>query len=115
MSVLNPKPKHDKHVTAMRIFALLLLACAVGLAGCKAPRKFHEQKKPAKTAKKTPEKPQEEVSDVDFEAFIGRLRKAVANRDVPTLKTMMEQAGFERVDWFNLAAGVVALHRGRVF
>jgi len=35
--------------------------------------------------------------------------------DQPMLKTMMEQAGFERVDWFNLAAGVVALHRGRVF
>jgi len=24
----------------------------------------------------------------------------------------MEQAGLERVDFFNLAAGVVALHRG---
>jgi demethylmenaquinone methyltransferase/2-methoxy-6-polyprenyl-1,4-benzoquinol methylase len=35
--------------------------------------------------------------------------------DQPTLKAMMEKAGFERVDWFNLAAGVVALHRGRVF
>jgi demethylmenaquinone methyltransferase/2-methoxy-6-polyprenyl-1,4-benzoquinol methylase len=35
--------------------------------------------------------------------------------DQPTLKAMMEQAGFEQVDWFNLAAGVVALHRGRVF
>jgi demethylmenaquinone methyltransferase/2-methoxy-6-polyprenyl-1,4-benzoquinol methylase len=28
------------------------------------------------------------------------------------LKTMMESAGLERVDYFNLAAGVVALHRG---
>ncbi len=28
------------------------------------------------------------------------------------LKQMMEQAGLERVDYFNLAAGVVALHRG---
>ena len=35
--------------------------------------------------------------------------------DQPTLKAMMERAGFEHVDWFNLAAGVVALHRGRVF
>jgi demethylmenaquinone methyltransferase / 2-methoxy-6-polyprenyl-1,4-benzoquinol methylase len=35
--------------------------------------------------------------------------------DQQALKTMMEQAGFEQVDWFNLAAGVVALHRGRVF
>ena len=35
--------------------------------------------------------------------------------DQPTLKAMMEQAGFERVEWFNLTAGVVALHRGYVF
>ncbi len=32
--------------------------------------------------------------------------------DQPTLKGMMEAAGFERVEWFNLTAGVVALHRG---
>ncbi len=28
------------------------------------------------------------------------------------LKTLMEQAGFSRVEYFNLTAGVVALHRG---
>ena len=28
------------------------------------------------------------------------------------LKVMMEQAGLARVDYFNLSAGVVALHRG---
>ena len=33
--------------------------------------------------------------------------------DQPALGAMMEAAGFERVDWFNLAAGIVALHRGR--
>ena len=32
--------------------------------------------------------------------------------DQDTLKQMMEQAGLERVEYFNLAAGVVALHRG---
>jgi demethylmenaquinone methyltransferase/2-methoxy-6-polyprenyl-1,4-benzoquinol methylase len=32
--------------------------------------------------------------------------------DQATLKAMMEQAGLERVEWFNLTAGVVALHRG---
>ncbi len=31
------------------------------------------------------------------------------------LKRMMEQAGFERVDYYNLAAGVVALHKGFKF
>jgi demethylmenaquinone methyltransferase / 2-methoxy-6-polyprenyl-1,4-benzoquinol methylase len=32
--------------------------------------------------------------------------------DQQTLKQMMEHAGLERVEYFNLAAGVVALHRG---
>lgn len=35
--------------------------------------------------------------------------------DQETLKHMMVDAGFERVEWFNLAAGAVALHRGYVF
>jgi demethylmenaquinone methyltransferase/2-methoxy-6-polyprenyl-1,4-benzoquinol methylase len=32
--------------------------------------------------------------------------------DQAQLKEIMEQAGFERVEYFNLTAGVVALHRG---
>ncbi|MEA5444973.1 bifunctional demethylmenaquinone methyltransferase/2-methoxy-6-polyprenyl-1,4-benzoquinol methylase UbiE [Gammaproteobacteria bacterium AB-CW1] len=32
--------------------------------------------------------------------------------DQPTLKAMMTAAGFERVAWFDLTGGVVALHRG---
>jgi demethylmenaquinone methyltransferase/2-methoxy-6-polyprenyl-1,4-benzoquinol methylase len=32
--------------------------------------------------------------------------------DQESLKLMMEHAGFERVEYFNLAAGAVALHRG---
>ena len=35
--------------------------------------------------------------------------------DQETLKRMMERAGLERVEYFNLAAGVVALHRGYKF
>ena len=35
--------------------------------------------------------------------------------DQAALKQMMEEAGFERVEWFDLAAGIVALHRGFVF
>jgi hypothetical protein len=74
----------------MRIVVSILLACAIGLTGCKAPRKFHAaEKKPAATKK--PEKPLEESSDVDFQAFVGRLRKAAANHDIATLKTMMTE------------------------
>jgi demethylmenaquinone methyltransferase/2-methoxy-6-polyprenyl-1,4-benzoquinol methylase len=32
--------------------------------------------------------------------------------DQETLRAMLEQAGLERVEYFNLAAGVVAVHRG---
>ena len=35
--------------------------------------------------------------------------------DQEQLKTLMEQAGLERVEYFNLSAGVVALHRGYRF
>jgi demethylmenaquinone methyltransferase/2-methoxy-6-polyprenyl-1,4-benzoquinol methylase len=35
--------------------------------------------------------------------------------DQEQLKKMMEQAGLERVEYYNLAAGVVALHRGYKF
>src|SRR5512142_250284 len=34
--------------------------------------------------------------------------------DQEALKAMMERSGFDRVDYYNLAAGVVALHVGRV-
>jgi demethylmenaquinone methyltransferase / 2-methoxy-6-polyprenyl-1,4-benzoquinol methylase len=35
--------------------------------------------------------------------------------DQEALKTMMERSGFDRVDYYNLAAGAVALHVGRVY
>ena len=35
--------------------------------------------------------------------------------DQEQLKSLMEQAGLERVEYFNLTAGVVALHRGYRF
>jgi len=35
--------------------------------------------------------------------------------DQEQLKSLMEQAGLERVEYFNLSAGVVALHRGYKF
>lgn len=35
--------------------------------------------------------------------------------DQDTLKAMMQEAGFEKVDYYNLTAGIVALHRGYKF
>ncbi len=53
---------------------------------------------------------------VDDEASYRYLAESIrVHPDQPALKGMMEEAGFERVEWFNLTGGVVALHRGYVF
>jgi hypothetical protein len=70
----------------MRIFAYLLLALAVALGGCKSPAKADKAKKAALTKTKANLR---EDSDVDFQAFIGRLRKAVEAHDVNALAQMM--------------------------
>ena len=50
------------------------------------------------------------VDDADAYRYLAEsIRMHPAQED---LKRMMEQAGFERVEYFNLAAGAVALHRG---
>jgi hypothetical protein len=64
-------------------FVSLLIALAAG--GCKTPPKktaAHETK-PAKV------KPTQEATDVDFDAFISRLRKSVAAHDMNTIASMM--------------------------
>ena len=48
----------------------------------------------------------------DAEAYRYLAESIRVHPDQARLKEMMEQAGFERVDYFNLSAGVVALHRG---
>jgi hypothetical protein len=76
------------HLSAMRLVAFILLALTIGLTGCKTPAEKEKARKAALT-KKTKVKPREESSDVDFDAFVGRLRKAVGTRDKETLKAMM--------------------------
>jgi len=71
----------------MRKLACLLLLCAFACSGCGTSSKKKKEKEPAETEKeaKTPE----ESSDVDFQAFVSRLRKAVAARDAGTIASMM--------------------------
>ncbi len=70
------------------IIAVILLVLAIGLSGCQTfALKQKEQK--AALREKTKAQPREENTDVDFQAFIGRLRKAVAAHDVKTLSAMM--------------------------
>jgi hypothetical protein len=72
----------------MKIVVSILLVLAIALDGCKTPAQ-REKAKQAELNKKTKLKLREENTDVDFQAFVGRLRKAVAAHDVETLKTMM--------------------------
>jgi hypothetical protein len=72
----------------MKIIASILLLLAIGLSGCQTPSQKEKEKKAA-LKKKTKAELREESSDVDFQAFLGRLRKAVAAHDVNTLAGMM--------------------------
>jgi hypothetical protein len=72
----------------MRLVASVLLMLALALGACQTPAQ-KERARRAALNKKAQLKLREESSDVDFQAFLGRLRKAVAAHDVDTLKTMM--------------------------
>jgi hypothetical protein len=69
---------------------LLVFAVALGssLSGCKTPSKADKAKKEALN-KKTKANLRDESSDVDFQAFISRLRKAASAHDMNTLAGMM--------------------------
>jgi len=75
----------------MRGLLTSLLALAFVFAGCETPQKKKEKLKQAELKKKAKADLREESTDVDFQAFVGRLRKAVAKRDVETIKSMMTE------------------------
>jgi hypothetical protein len=71
-------------VRQLRAMIFRLLPCllvALLLAGCETPykKKDEEEKKPLKDV----------AGDQSFQAFIGRLRTAVAKKDLPMLASMM--------------------------
>src|SRR5438105_10307272 len=72
----------------MRILLVVFLAFAVVVTGCQTPAQKKEKLKQAALKKKA-KADLRESSDVDFQAFVGRLRKAVAKRDLDTIKSMM--------------------------
>jgi demethylmenaquinone methyltransferase/2-methoxy-6-polyprenyl-1,4-benzoquinol methylase len=51
----------------------------------------------------------------DAEAYRYLAESIRMHPDQDRLRDIMEHAGFERVEYFNLAAGTVALHRGHKF
>ena len=78
-------------VRTMRILLTSVLALAFVFAGCQTPQQKKEKLKQAELKKKAKANLREESTDVDFQAFVGRLRKAVAKRDVETMKSMMTE------------------------
>ncbi len=71
----------------MRLIISLLLLAVVALSGCKSAAK-KEKSKEAAQAKKDAQTT-EDNADVDFQSFVGRLRKAVHSRDMTTVAAMM--------------------------
>ena len=71
----------------MRTLASLLLVFAIALTGCKSAAKRQKDQEAAAQKKKEAETTAN--PDVDFQAFLGRLRKAVTARDMNTIASMM--------------------------
>jgi hypothetical protein len=71
----------------MRVLLTSLLALAFVFSGCRTTSDKEKAKQAA--LKKKAKADLREPEDVDFQAFLGRLRKAVAKRDVETIKSMM--------------------------
>ncbi len=73
-----------------RYVLCLLLAAALGGTGCHGSSAAKNKKTAATEKKKEPKiDPRREVTDVDFDAFLSRLRKAVAAHDLNTVASMM--------------------------
>ena len=73
----------------MKTFASLLLVIVVALTGCKSFGKGKRNKDTRTEAQKKADLEATANPDVDFQAFLGRLRKAVAARDMNAVAAMM--------------------------
>ncbi|MFZ1219644.1 MAG: hypothetical protein WAO00_10145 [Chthoniobacterales bacterium] len=73
----------------MKKFALLFLLSAIAFGGCDM-FKSKKDKKPA-VKKRAEADLRQENTDVDFQAFVGRLKKAIVAHDVNALASMMTE------------------------
>ena len=73
----------------MKKLAFLFLICALAFGGCDL-FKSKNDKKPAVT-KRAKADLRDENNDVDFQAFLGRLKKAIAAHDVNAIAAMMTE------------------------
>jgi hypothetical protein len=72
----------------MRKLLTALLLTAFVFTACQTPEQKKEKAR-KEALKKKAKADLREPQDVDFQAFVGRLRKAVTSRDMATLKAMM--------------------------
>ena len=72
----------------MKKILILFLLSALALGGCTSPES-KKKKEAAALKKRAKAELREENEDIDFQAFVGRLKKAVAAHDVNTLASMM--------------------------
>ncbi len=72
----------------LRSFVCVAWCCTV-LGGCAAFGSKHPKEKKPAAEKKAKAELREDNTDVDFQAFVGRLRKTVEAHDMNTLATMM--------------------------
>lgn len=86
MSIFLNSTHYCPSYRLMKIVVSVLLALAVVLTGCQTPK---DKLKKEALKKKTKANLRDEATDVDFDAFVSRLRKAVAARDMNTLAQMM--------------------------
>ncbi|MEY2481219.1 MAG: hypothetical protein QOI04_2146 [Verrucomicrobiota bacterium] len=72
----------------------ILLCFALAVTGCQTNQQRAKKKKEAAEAavkKRAKADLRDESSDTDFQAFVGRLRKAVQARDMNTIASMMTE------------------------
>ncbi len=87
---MSPIEKRDRECADMKKLVFLFLVSALALGGCSLFGS-KKDKKDATVKKRAKAELREENADVDFQAFVGRLKKAVAAHDVNTLASMMTE------------------------
>lgn len=74
----------------MKKIVILFLLSALALGGCSSA-KSKKDKKDAALKKRAKAELRDENEDVDFQAFVGRLKKAASSHDATTLASMMPE------------------------
>lgn len=72
----------------LKLLACMIVLSAIGLSGCRSAAKREKLRQEA-LLKQAKVNPRNEPTDVDFDAFLGRLRAAAAAHDVTALAGMM--------------------------